>query len=205
MHATFFLLSIVIPDQFYHHTMPCRHSNSQQHEVQHNTTYILGGHTLFDRFFKSQVWDTCDQNRMAKHVPLTILCSQKCCNIHVGLKCCAHLTLLLYWLCLSKVWTKTCSQFISAIITLVILANYVPIRWHSSAYLIISQLHAPVSHKFIVKGQAAKDLFGSGRARKVSSGIRASPLKKRTASTSNSTKRSGINSSYFYHTEKNAL
>ena len=33
------------------------------------------------------------------------------------------------------------------------------------------------------------DLFGSGRARKVSSGITASPLKKRTAFTSNSTKR----------------
>ena len=46
------------------------------------------------------------------------------------------------------------------------------------------------------------DLFGSGRARKVSSGIRASPLKKRTAFTSNSTKRSGINRSYFHHQEK---
>ena len=52
------------------------------------------------------------------------------------------------------------------------------------------------------KGKHAKDLFGSGRARKVISGIRASWLKKRTASTSNSTKRSGINSSYFYHMGK---
>lgn len=35
----------------------------------------------------------------------TILCSQKCHNIHVGFKCCANLTLPLYWLCFSKVWT----------------------------------------------------------------------------------------------------
>ena len=60
-----------------------------------------------------------------------------------------------------NLWPKTCRcvniervWLCNNYINLVILANYEPIRWHRSAYLIISQLRVSVSHKLVLKGQA---------------------------------------------------